>query len=104
MPFIILAYDETDADASARRMANREAHLAMVKDAVDAGEQIFGAALTDDSGKMIGSLMVMNFKTRAEVDSWLACEPYVKGEVWGKTEVIPCAVPELFSHLFKQTA
>lgn len=104
MPFIILAYDETDADASARRFANREAHLSMVKDAVAAGEQIFGAALTDDGEKMVGSLMVMNFKTRAEVDGWLANEPYVKGRVWGKIDIIPCAVPELFGHLFKKNA
>lgn len=104
MPFILICHDETDADCLSRRMANREAHLKMVAEAVERGDQAFGCAITDDDGKMVGSLMVMNMKTREEVDAWLKVEPYVTGKVWGKIEVMNCAIPQLFSQFFKKSA
>lgn len=102
MPFILVCHDETDADCINRRMAAREAHLKMVAEAVEKGDQAFGAAITDDNGKMVGSLMVMTMKTREEIDAWLAREPYVLGKVWGKIEVMNCAIPQTFAHFFQK--
>ena len=42
--------------------------------------------LLDDDGKMIGSLLVMEFPSRKELDEYLANEPYVVEGVWQKVE------------------
>lgn len=99
MQFIIRATDYTDSEALSRRMAAREAHLDMVIDKRDRGHDLFGAALLDDSGRMIGSLMVVDYPDRAAVDAWLAEEPYITEKVWEKVEVLPCRVAPPFAHL-----
>jgi len=98
--FIVMGYDGTDAGALDRRMAARDAHLKCCADSVSSGNQLIGAAMMDDTGKMNGSCMIMNFDTRAELDAWLAREPYIAGKVWERVEVIPCKVPDTFAHCF----
>lgn len=102
MQFIVTAYDGTDLEAPARRMAARSAHLKLVDENIARGEQILGAAILDDEGNMRGSLMVMNFPSRAMLDSWLAKEPYVIGNVWQSIDVQTCALPPSFAHLIKK--
>ena len=43
--------------------------------------------MTNDNGKMIGSLLVMEFENREQLDEYLANEPYVVEHVWEKIEV-----------------
>jgi uncharacterized protein YciI len=95
--FIVIGRDGTDEGALERRMATREAHLAVIAESVANGNQLMGAATMDESGKMNGSVMVMNFDSREELDAWLKREPYVTGKVWDNVEVIPCKVPEIFT-------
>lgn len=95
--FIVIGHDFTDDGALERRMATRDAHLAVLSESVANGKQLMGAATMDDDGKMNGSVMVMNFESREELDAWLAREPYVTGKVWDKIEVIPCKVPPIFT-------
>lgn len=102
MQFIVLAFDGSDAEAPARRMAVRPAHLKMVEEATTRGEQVMGVAILDDNGKMIGSLMVMDFPTRALLDAWLEREPYVVGKVWERIEVYNGAVAPSFAHLLQK--
>lgn len=102
MQFIVIAFDGKDAGAPARRLAARPAHLKMVEEATARGEQILGVAILDDDGKMIGSLMVMNFPSRAMLDAWLEQEPYVKGKVWEEIQVYNGAIPPSFAHLLKK--
>lgn len=102
MQFIVIAFDGTDADAPTRRLAARPAHLKMVEQATARGEQILGVAILDDGGKMIGSLMVMDFPSRALLDAWLEREPYVTGKVWERIDVYNGAIPPSFSHLLKK--
>ena len=102
MPFILICRDATDPDCINRRLANRDAHLAMVAEAVKNGKQIFGIAITDDAGKMIGSVMIMTMETREEIDAWLKVEPYVTGNVWDDIEVLNGVVPQTFAHFFKK--
>lgn len=83
-------------------MAVRDAHLKVCADSVASGQQLIGAATMNDDGKMNGSVMVMNFDSREELDAWLAREPYVTGKVWERVEVIPCKVPDTFAHCFKK--
>ena len=96
MPFVILAKDYTDDAALDRRMAARDAHLALSDEAVKRGEQLMGAAMLDADGKMVGSTMVVDFPTRADVDAWLAEEPYVTGNVWESIEVLSCNIGPSF--------
>ncbi len=102
MQFIIMGYDGTDDGALERRMAARDEHLKICAKSVANGTQLIGAAMMNDKGKMNGSCMIMNFESRADLDAWLAVEPYVTGKVWDRVEVIECKVPDTFSHCFKK--
>lgn len=96
MQFIVTGLDDDDAGALERRTAVREAHLEGVVELKKAGKILFGTAILDDSEKMIGSVMVVDFADRAELDLWLKAEPYVTGDVWRKIEVAPCRVAPMF--------
>ncbi|MBE9573323.1 MAG: hypothetical protein IMF11_22060 [Proteobacteria bacterium] len=97
MQFLVIAYDGKDEKAMDRRMAARAAHLAGVEKMKAEGEALYGVAILDTQEKMIGSVMVVEFPSRADLDSWLKVEPYVTGNVWQKMEILPCRVPPLFA-------
>jgi len=88
MQFLITAYDGTDENALARRMAAREAHLKLGKEMHDAGKWLYAAGILDDAGKMIGSMIVCDFASRGEMQKeWLGREPYIIGKVWEKIDI-----------------
>ena len=87
--YVITAYDGTDSDALARRMAARPAHLESIRPLRDAGHFIEGGAILNEAGQMIGSVLIMAFPTRDDLDKWLANDPYTTGEVWQQVEVRP---------------
>ncbi len=89
MQFLVVAYDGTDAEAPARRLAVREAHLEGARRMAADGSMICGGALLDDDGNMIGSACVVEFPDRAALDAWLESDPYVTGGVWRRIEVTP---------------
>jgi uncharacterized protein len=89
MQFLLLAYDGTDKDAKARRAAVRPAHFAGIKPMVARGELRAAGAILDGAGDMIGSVVLAEFAGRAELDAWLAREPYVSEDVWQKIEIKP---------------
>jgi uncharacterized protein YciI len=90
--FLVIAYDGTDPEAPARRLAARPGHLEGVKPMVASGEMIVGGAILDEAGAMIGSATVVEFADRAALDAWLARDPYVTGKVWQKIEIRPFRV------------
>ena len=92
MHFLVTAYDGTDGCAPARRQAAREAHLAAARKLKDEGVMLFGAAILDDAGNMIGSAMLVDLPDRAAVDAWLAADPYTTGKVWQDVTILPCRV------------
>ena len=68
-----------------KRMAVRPRHLEGMK---KLGKHIICAGgLLDDAGKMKGSALVLEFNSRAELDDYLASEPYITEGVWQKVEV-----------------
>jgi uncharacterized protein YciI len=87
MQFLVVAYDGTDEGALERRLKVREAHLKSAQEMYDTGKWLYAAAILNDDGKMIGSMIVCEFPSRAELDQWLEEEPYVAGDVWQKIEV-----------------
>lgn len=96
MQFTVIGYDGTDEEALQRRMAVREAHIALGDSMVASGQQLFGVALVNEHGNMIGSVIICDFPDREELDAWLAKEPYVTGKVWERIEVLPCRVGPSF--------
>lgn len=89
MQYLILAYDGTDADALDRRMAVRPRHLDVARAMAEAGTLVEGGALLDDDGRMVGSMAIVDFADRADLDHWLKTDPYVTGGVWRNIQVRP---------------
>ena len=102
MQFLVIGYDGTDEHATDRRMAAREAHIKLGDQLVADGKLLFGVAILDDSGKMIGSTFIADFSSRAELDAWLAIEPYITGKVWERIEVKPCRVGPSFINILRE--
>lgn len=89
MHFVIIARDGTDVDAQARRHAVRPTHLEAIRPLVEQGHVALGGAILDDEGAMTGSVLIVDFPTRQDVDAWLSADPYVTKGVWKDIEVHP---------------
>jgi uncharacterized protein len=89
MQFIVIARDGDDADAPERRARVRPAHLDFIRPLVERGEVLVGGAILDDSGIMVGSMILAEFESREELDGWLRRDPYVTEGVWRQIEVRP---------------
>ncbi|MBY0358373.1 MAG: YciI family protein [Candidatus Obscuribacterales bacterium] len=97
MQFLVTANDGSDEEALSRRLAAREAHLALGDKMREEGTLLYAAAILDDHEKMIGSTMICQFESRAKLDQWLKVEPYVTGNVWQKIVVQQCKVGPSFA-------
>ncbi|MBG0860967.1 MAG: hypothetical protein IQL11_15820 [Bacteroidales bacterium] len=89
MQFLLIAYDGTDATALERRMKSRPEHLEKISHVKKAGEFLFGGAILDDDGKMIGSVILYDVPDRAALNERLKNEPYIYNKVWEKIEIRP---------------
>lgn len=83
MQFIVKAYD--GEGMLGKRMAVRPRHLKGM--ARLSSHVICAGGLLDESGKMKGSVLIMDFTDRTELDAYLSGEPYVLEGVWEKIEV-----------------
>lgn len=95
MQFIVTAYDYKEGGLE-RRLASREEHIKMGDNMKAAGNYILGVALLDESEKMIGSVMILDYPSRKELDDWLKVEPYVVNKVWETIEITPCKIGPTF--------
>ena len=83
MQFVITAYDgENMLD---RRMEVRPRHLENLSKIM--GKVVCAGGLLDDSGRMKGSVMVLDFESREALDAYLASEPYIAEGVWADVRV-----------------
>ena len=83
MQFIITAYDgENMLD---KRLAVRGRHLENLSRVN--GKVVCAGGLLDGDGKMKGSVLIMDFESRAGLDKYLDSEPYILEHVWGKVDV-----------------
>lgn len=83
MQFIVRAYD--GEGKLPKRMEVRPRHfenMERMKDRV-----VCAGGMLDEFGKMIGSLLVMEFENREQLDDYLSNEPYVVERVWERIEV-----------------
>ena len=83
MQFIVKAYD--GANMLEKRMEVRPQHLEGMQKL--GSHVICAGGLLNDAGKMKGSVLILDFAERAELDAYLENEPYVKAHVWEKIEV-----------------
>lgn len=87
MQFLLLAYDGNDPEALQRRLNVRDEHLKKISGLKKAGEFLFGGAMLDESGNMIGSMIVYDFPDRQSLEERLKDEPYLTEKVWEKTKI-----------------
>ncbi len=92
MQFVVIARDGSDEGAPARRQAVRDAHIAGVLKMKEQGTLLTGGAILDDQGGMIGSVAIVDFPSREQLDAWLESDPYVTGDVWRDIDVQPFRV------------
>ena len=86
MRFIIYSHDK-DGGLPIRK-ANRDAHIAFLKN--DNGAQVLMAGpWLSDEGEMAGSLLVVECETREALSGWMARDPYAKAGLPDRVEVKP---------------
>ena len=90
MQFRITAYDYTDKDALARRMAVRPRHLENILKVMENDKILCAGGITNDAGYPIGSFLIMNFPSREALDKYLESEPYITENVWETVNVETC--------------
>jgi uncharacterized protein YciI len=93
MQFLLTAYDGTDPDAPDRRVKVRGEHLEKIAVMKKKGEFLFGGAILNEAGNMIGSMIVYEFPDRISLDKRLKEEPYIIAGVWEKIEIQPFRLP-----------
>ena len=81
--FVIRAYD--GEGMLPKRMEVRPRHLEGMEKIRD--HVICAGGLLDEEGRMKGSLLVVEFDSREDIDAYLAQEPYVIEHVWEKIEI-----------------
>ena len=98
MQFLVVAHDGKDEQAMQRRLAAREAHLKAFEAFYNSGRFLYGAAILNDDGRMIGSMIVCDFESEQELkEKWLEKEPYVTGNVWQHIDISRAQIPPILS-------
>lgn len=92
MQFLVVAHDYTDDGAFQRRLNAREDHLRLCERMKSEGKLLYAAAILSDQDQMVGSMLVVDFFSRGQLDQWLDQEPYVAGKVWDRIDVNLCKV------------
>jgi len=94
MAWLVLAFDGTDSEASARRLAARDAHVGFITQEAKAGRLALGLPLHDEKAQSLGSLMILD-TDREGLDNYLAEEPFATGGVWRRIETHPFRIAAL---------
>jgi len=95
LQFILRGLDGTDETAPLRRKMARPAHLENLIPLKKSENYILGGALLNDDGNMIGSVLILQFKSHSDLDIYLKTEPYVVHNVWEKIEISPFKVAQI---------
>ena len=93
--YTLFALDFTDEGALERRMQAREKHLEGAKALKEEGKLIFAGAILDESGKMIGSNLILQFASDDELEEWKSAEPYILEKVWERIEIRPLKIANI---------
>ena len=80
--YLVTAYDHTDEGALKRRMDVRPHHLDGAKALKANGNYVIGGAMLSEEGKMMGSIMILQFEDEEQLEAWKQSEIYITGKVW----------------------
>ena len=83
MQFIVTAKD--GENMLAKRMEVRPRHLENMERMKE--HIVCAGGLLDEEGKMAGSVLILDFASRGELDASLEKEPYVTEGVWRQVDV-----------------
>lgn len=91
MLFVLLC---TDAEGTVeQRLATRPAHIARLEQLNAEGRVLTAGAMPKERDNpqagFYGSVMIVDFDSREQLDAWLAEEPFVKEGVYQHVEVRP---------------
>lgn len=91
MLFVLLC---TDAEGTVeQRLATRPAHVARLEQLNAEGRLLTAGAMPKERDNpqagFYGSVMIVDFDSREQLDAWLAEEPFVKAGVYQQVEVRP---------------
>ena len=86
--------DPQNPERQRLRAELRPAHLERASKFREAGHVLLGGALLDDAGNPSGSAAIARFDSRAELDAWLADDPWTKGGIYTDFEIIPFRIAE----------
>lgn len=89
MGFVLIGHDGTDAGAPARREAAREPHLASIRRNAEAGRVVMSGPRFRPDGSIAGSLQFFEVPAPADMEDYLAQEPFVAQGIWTRIEVLP---------------
>jgi uncharacterized protein YciI len=70
------------------RAENRSAHLEFLK-RYPTQIVMAGPVLSEDGQQMVGSLLILEFENRREVDAFLRSDPYAKAGLFASVDVRP---------------
>jgi uncharacterized protein len=88
MPYFILhALDRPDAGL--RRAELREAHRAYIRRSQAGCRCVLGGPLENESGEMIGSLLVLEAEDRSSVELFLSGDPYAHADLYAERRLHP---------------
>ena len=88
MQFVITAHD--GRNMLEKRLAVRSRHLENMEQIE--GKVICAGGILDEEGKMAGSVLILDFASKEQLDAYLAHEPYILENVWEKVQVEPMNV------------
>lgn len=92
MPLFVVQCTDHD-DVLPQRLAARPAHLTRLEQLHQAGRLIIAGPMpknADDlSQGFYGSTLIVDFDSRADLDTWLAQEPYLAAGVYKSIDVKP---------------
>jgi uncharacterized protein YciI len=93
--YLITGYDYTDTGALQRRMNVRPHHLDGVKALKETGNYIVGGAILNAEGKMIGTVMLLQFETEEALATWKQTEPYITQKIWESVDIKPFRIADV---------
>ncbi len=85
MQYLVTAYD--GQNMLKERMRVRPRHLENIKKVKEYGSIICAGGILDEDGNVVGSVLVMEFRSRELLDRYLDSEPYIAEQVWEKVTV-----------------
>ena len=88
MQFLITAYD--GENMLEKRMEVRPGHLENMSHIN--GKVLCAGGILDEDGRMKGSVLILDFDNRDQLDAYLKTEPYIIENVWARVTVEPMNV------------